>query len=375
MIPGAKPHRTAALLLVVSALVSAQQQQQAPAPCLMNPPARRAFTRLRLLDVVRDQTETRADYLIRQCGVQVAFTPDLEADLKEAGASARLIETVKAVAPKSALRSGRLRAIKTNPKDGLVYVYVPPGAFRMGCASEADFPCGPDEGPAHDVRILRSFWMGKTEVTTKAFRAFTEATSRTMPPPAVFFERSLNLDWQQNDLPVSMVTWGEAVAYCAWAGGMRLPTEAEWEYAARAGSNTARPRPLDSIAWYADNSGDNRLDAEQIMSTDSASYRRQLAENGDRPHAVALKSPNAFGLYDMLGNVWEWTADWYFEQYKSDQLELDPKGPSSGTLRVLRGASWFNRPTALRPSLRRKAQPGIRDFGVGFRCVSDRIPQ
>jgi formylglycine-generating enzyme required for sulfatase activity len=163
----------------LSALLSAQQ---APAPCLQDSPANRPYTRVRLLDVVASQTPVRAEYLIRTCGVRVPFTKELEADLKEVGAEPAVIEAVRAAAPQPAppepVKPSRPVAgqVVTNPKDGLQYVYIPAGRFRMGCASAADGPCGADETPPHDVILTKGFWMGQTEVTTGAYQRFARAT-------------------------------------------------------------------------------------------------------------------------------------------------------------------------------------------------------
>ena len=125
---------------------------------------------------------------------------------------------------------------------------------------------------------------------------------------------------------------------------MRLPTEAEWEYAARAGATANRYAELDQIAWYGINS-----------------------EN--KTHEVMLKQPNARKLYDMLGNVWEWTADWY-APYAAG-TSVDPPGPASGKIRVLRGGSWANGPAFVRISVRSGNEPEHRSNVVGFRCAGN----
>ncbi len=215
--------------------------------------------------------------------------------------------------------------VRRNPRDGLNYVWIPPGRFQMGC-SPGDNECGGNEKPAHPVTISRGFWMGQTEVTAGAYKK-SGAT---------------------DNLPVVGVSWQMAKTFCESTGG-RLPTEAEWEYAARAGSPAARYGTLDEIAWYSSNSG-------------------------DRIHLVGTKQANAWGLYDTLGNVWEWTWDWYDEKYYSAGAAFDPQGPSTGSGRVVRGGSWGSYPRSARASSRVRLLPEDRSGSVGFRCVREGIP-
>lgn len=186
-------------------------------------------------------------------------------------------------------------SIWENPKDGLKYVWIPPGKFLMGC-SQGGAECFADEKPAHEVTITRGFYMGQTEVTQEAYRRVTGKT------PSIF---------KAEQSPVEQVSWTDAKSYCE-AVGLRLPTEAEWEYAARAGSKDARYGKLADIAWY-------------------------LGNSGGQTHPAKSKAPNASGLYDTLGNVREWVADWYDEGYYKVSTPIDPQGPSSGTTRGLRG--------------------------------------
>ena len=200
---------------------------------------------------------------------------------------------------------------KVNPKDGLTYVWIPTGTFQMGC-SDGDAQCYDDEKPAHEVTITRGFWMGQTAVTIGAFKRYSEATGKPMLPDKNSLGRSLNAAAGNDSLPAVFVTWDEATGYCGWAG-MRLPTEGEWELAARGGTKTSRYGDLDEIAWYGDNSGRQRINSTAIWNSDQKNYAKRLFDNGNGPKPVGQKQPNAYGLYDILGNVWQWTPDWYGE--------------------------------------------------------------
>ena len=224
-----------------------------------------------------------------------------------------------------------------NPSDTLKYVWIPPGTFMMGC-SPGDTECARSEKPSHRVTISKGFWINQTEVTVAAYLRFTSVTKRQMPPAPSF-----NSNWNNQGMPIINVSWEEAQAYCEWAGG-RLPTEAEWEYAARGGDPHARYGELDQIAWYGKNSGGGT-------------------------HEVGQKQANGYGLYDTLGNVWEWVNDWYDENYYQYSPAQDPMGPESGEYRVLRGGSWFYFPRLVRVSVRLAFLPGGRVGNYGIRCV------
>jgi formylglycine-generating enzyme required for sulfatase activity len=258
---------------------------------------------------------------------------------------------------------------KVNPTDGQRYVWITPGTFQMGC-SPGDAECFEDEKPAHGVTLTKGFWMGRTAVTVGAFKRYAQATGKPMPPEKDDIGRLLNAAAGNDNLPVVAITWDEAAGFCGWAG-MRLPTEAEWEYAARAGTTSARYGNLDDIAWYGDNSGKQRIDSTAIWNTDSKNYAKRLYDNGNGPKPVGQKQPNAYGLYDMLGNVWQWTADWYGGKFYQASERRDPTGPPGGTYRVLRGGSWFNRPWYVRVSYRVRLEPGFRGSYIGFRCVGE----
>jgi serine/threonine-protein kinase len=230
-------------------------------------------------------------------------------------------------------------ATKVNPKDLLKYVWIPPGSFQMGC-SPGDTECFDNEKPPHQVTITKGFWLGQTEVTVGAYERFAAAAGKAMPTAPDF-----NPGWSNEQMPMVNLSWNDAQAYCAWAGG-RLPTEAEWEYAARAGSTQARYGDLDEIAWYDSNSG-------------------------GQAHVVAQKRANGFGLYDMLGNVWEWVNDWYDQNYLPHCQLHDPPGPGSGEYRVLRGGSWGYHRGFVRVSNRDWYNPALGYDDVGFRCAGE----
>ncbi len=221
-------------------------------------------------------------------------------------------------------------------------VWVAPGAFRMGT------PGGEyaDELPARTVQISRGSWMGRTEVTQAQWRAL-------MGDNPSYFEG--------DDLPVERVSWHQSVEFCRrltelerQAGRLpegyayRLPTEAEWEYAARGGADGRDTRragsdDIDAVAWYKGNSQ-------------------------SRTHPVGMKAPNELGLHDMNGNVWEWVHDWYQNSY--DELaETDPVGPATGILRVIRGGSWYSTPAYCRVAHRVRFAPFNTFLILGFRVV------
>jgi serine/threonine-protein kinase len=255
---------------------------------------------------------------------------------------------------------------RVNPKDGLKYVWIPPGTFTMGC-SPGDNECEDQEKPAHQVTITRGFWIGVTPVTVGEYKLFAGAMGHQMPPEPGLSGRALNPGWGNDAMPIVDVTWDEAQAYCSWSGG-RLPTEAEWEYGARAGSTEARYGALDDVAWYADNSGLQRMDSTLIWNTDPRNYPQRLKDNGNGMHEVGMKRPNAFGLCDVLGNVWQWVNDRYAQNYYQSSPSQGPQGPGSGQYRVVRGGSWVNSPSDVRVSYRAGDNPTFRFSGNGFRC-------
>ncbi len=226
---------------------------------------------------------------------------------------------------------GTCSPIEDTDDNGIVFVRVCPGTFTMGSPDD-EVGRNNDEGPEHEV-TLSEFWIAKFEVTNELYQRFQ------VQPPSRFLGEGANL-------PVERVTWFEADKFCR-DFGYGLPTEAEWEYAARAGTNTRwsfgdEEAKLDRHAWYSNNS-----DIE--------------------PHPVGEKEPNPWGIHDMHGNVYEWVADWY-GPYSADS-QIYPTGPDDGSFRVLRGGAFFNSPRYLRSAYRFRFVPEDRNGDFGFRCV------
>lgn len=227
--------------------------------------------------------------------------------------------------------------VRTHALDGLSYAWIPPGSYLMGC-SKGDRDCEANETPAHEVTFTRGFWMGTTEITVAAFRRFSKAMRVQMP--------IANEDGDNR--PVVHLSWFEADEFCSWTGG-RLPTEAEWEYAARAGSSEPAPQSADRL----DRRGSGRL---------SATF------------PIASQVPNAWGLHDMLGNAFEWVEDWYAPGGYSSGPGEHPRGPAKGTYRVVRGGSWILNVNSNRVSARTWFVPTVRFGNIGSRCAREVSP-
>jgi formylglycine-generating enzyme required for sulfatase activity len=242
-----------------------------------------------------------------------------------------------------------------------------------------------DNEVQHQVTLTQAFYLGKTEVTQRQWKAVMGSN------PSGFKKCG-------DDCPVEQVSWTEGVEFCnklsdregltrcysgrgsniAWdknCSGYRLPTEAEWEYAARAGTATAvytgpltirganNGPELDGIAWYGGNSGVSYSDGDDCSDWGE----KQYSSSACGTHPVAKKAPNPWGLYDMIGNVWEWTWDWYEAYARSPTT--DPAGPVGGSLRVYRGGSWNYYARFCRSALRGPVGPGYRYSNLGLRLA------
>jgi formylglycine-generating enzyme required for sulfatase activity len=279
----------------------------------------------------------RAAEMVRRLGLDFKVDNLFLQTLQVAGADPLLIAAVRDFGKAMGTLGPTVGTIQQNPKDDLNYVWIPAGTYMMGC-SPGDKDCKDYESPQHSVTISKGFWFGQTQVTVAAYKRFSEATGHAMPAAPTF-----NQNWTIGNMPIVNVDWNDSNAYCNWAGG-RLPTEAEYEYAARAGSTEPRYGSPDEIAWCC-----------------------QL--NGGHTHEVAQKRPNAFGLYDILGNAWEWTNDWYGDESYKNGPFVDPTGAGSGDKRLLRGASWGADADSVRFSSRKWNPPTDKFDFFTCRCV------
>jgi formylglycine-generating enzyme len=275
------------------------------------------------------------------------------------------------------------------------FVRLPGGRFVMGTPIDTpnlsdialEHGAAQGEQPAHEV-LLQPFWIGEREVTVSEFAAFAKATgyrteSEQLGWSGVFdtnqglWSKVDGANWRHPEgpgtsaadaEPVTHVSWNDAQAYARWAGA-RLPSEAEWEYAARGGlpsmpyvwGRDARPVGPPRANWW-----------------QGPFPERNTQEDGYLRRApVGTFAPNPYGLYDMAGNVWEWCADWFDRGYYATSPRENPTGPSAGTERVMRGGSWLcadNFCSNYRPAARSSATPDTGLNNVGFRLAADRPP-
>jgi eukaryotic-like serine/threonine-protein kinase len=225
--------------------------------------------------------------------------------------------------------------------DGVTMLYVPAGTFSMGSETSSD------ERPIHGLN-LSAYYMDKFEVTNAAYKRCVEAGVCDPPKQGNSYTRTAYYGNPEfDDYPVIYVDWNMAKAYCEWRGA-RLPTEAEWEKAARGADGRTYP-------WGNDISCDKANNNNSCVgdTTEVGSY---------------LNGVSPYGMYDMAGNVWEWVNDWYDDSYYSTSPASNPQGPTSGQYRVLRGGSWFNLVNFVRSAYRYRLVSASAYNNIGFRC-------
>ncbi len=276
---------------------------------------------------------------------------------------------------------------------GLKLASIPAGEFMMG--SPDDEPKRGQDEQQHRVRITKPFLLGLHEVTVKQYREFIKTSNyktdgerdgmggwgfdaKTPDSP---YRRRPEFNWSNNGFadidehPVFNVSWNDSVAFCEWLSKTegkvyRLPTEAEWEYACRAGmktrySNGDDPEGLVKVG--------NVLDAAAVKLFDNLKTNAVKANDGFAITAPVGKfQANMFGLYDMHGNVAEWCQDWYGVDYYGESPTDDPKGPKTGTGRVFRGGAWRDAPSLVRSAARDLSEPTYRGGRVGFRVLCEK---
>ena len=293
---------------------------------------------LRLLrNLVKNLTTEERQELEQTCRDLVASSDTNSAVFMQSEGFAReILSEMKVRLPKTGRKTGP--QTNTHERTGITFIEIPAGKFQMS------------EDPSHLVRLTQPFWLAKYPVTNSQYELFLKSTSARAKKnqPEYWDDRRFN----QPEQPVVGVSWDDAQAYCQWAG-CRLPTEAEWEYACRAGSEQAYcfgddRRLLREYAWFEANS------------------------NG-QTQPVGTKKPNAWGLHDMHGNVWEWCQDWYGEY--PTEVAVDPLGPTQGSNRVIRGGSWDCAAAYCRAANRGRIEPSDRSSNLGFRvCLSSGEP-
>jgi sulfatase modifying factor 1 len=287
-------------------------------------------------------------------------------------------------------------------KDGAKMVLIPAGEFQMGTdpseirdlvqlaknqgISDAEASMFEDETPCHKVSV-GAFYMDAYEVTNAQYKKFVQATGRNEPEGFRLVPGSNNSvelklgfkpwsdpDFNNDKQPVACVTWESAKTYAEWAG-KRLPTEAEWEYAARGG--LAGKRYVWGNDWSPPKNSGNFIDEKFKKAFPDWKIIDGYDDGYTYTAPVGSYKPNGYGLYDMAGNVWEWCADWYDDKYYANSPKQNPKGPDSGFAHVMRGGSWLSNGTS---SLRVAERYYLNVYPVtvlsnaGFRCVVSVTP-
>ncbi len=240
-------------------------------------------------------------------------------------------------------------------KDGATMLLIPAGPFPMG-VPPGDRDGGRDEYPRHEVDV-DAFYMDRYETTNGRYLEFVKATNHRVPQNPKNATRNLwegvSIPHSLTDRPVVNVDWSDADAYCKWAG-KRLPTEAEWEKAAKGNHDWRFP-------W-----GNVEPTAKHL------NYNQQwIGEKTLMPVGSYEAGKSPYGIYDMAGNVWEWVNDWYDAHYYEKSPPKNAKGPEQGTKKVIRGAGWQNETPTVRIFTRVDSDPTVRNESTGFRCAMD----
>jgi formylglycine-generating enzyme required for sulfatase activity len=298
-------------------------------------------------------------------------------------------------------KDGKTAGRKVTNSLGMVLMRVPAGAFLMG-ATDADDLARKDEKPQHKVRIGHSYYLGAHEVTVAQFRVFVkESGFKSAAESDGKGSSGYNADWrgfeynsaryswqnpgyaQGENHPVVNVNWHDAQAFCAWLSQKegrryRLPTEAEWEYACRAGTTTrfttgTSPADLKPVANLGDQALAKKWDTSTVKKygLDPKVITFQPWDDG-YPFTAPVGSykANAFGLHDMLGNVGEFCSDWYQSDYYREAPELNPKGPAKDRPgHVVRGGTFLNGPSLVRATSRVECEDAYRNYVIGFRVL------
>jgi formylglycine-generating enzyme required for sulfatase activity len=314
----------------------------------------------KLADFIKEAYRTRRTAPNREVVVPQKAVVKSRAGVREGVKHPQMTEEVrteeKAVGLQFLRKNGQGFEEYISPVDGAEMVKIPAGEFKMG-STVSD-----DEKPVHEVN-LHDFCVDKYPVTNGQYRKFCDATGRDYPPDPGFSDMP-DYFTKNPDYPVVNVSWEDARVYCEWAG-RRLPSEAEWEKAARGVDGLKYP-------W-----GSAEPDGTQCNFADKRSglsWADKKVDDGFARTSPVKQYPagaSPYGVMDMAGNVWEWCNDSYAPDYYRKSPAENPKGPDSGSYRVLRGGSWFNLPVRLRCACRLGLVPSSRNVYVGFRCAVD----
>ncbi|MFT4578965.1 MAG: sulfatase activating formylglycine-generating enzyme [Nitrospinales bacterium] len=276
----------------------------------------------------------------------------------------RLFILISIVFSSTLLMSGCVSGIKDDAKENMIF--IPEGSFTMGFKIDNDHEWGDmDEEPVHQV-TLSSYWIDKYEVTSLNFVKFLNE-NKNDAHRFIEITPSVTVQFEDNgykprkgleNYPVNRVSWFGADAYCKWKG-KRLPTEAEWEKAARGDDQRIFP-------W-----------GNEFPDNSRVTFRRKFSEKGFQvmePVEGMKKGISPFGVHHMAGNVWEWVSDWFDSAAYQDDNRIDPKGPEAGISKVLRGGNWYYKAYYMRTTYRFNERPDIFKVWQGFRCARQVIP-